>query len=243
MKRQPPVTRPGLLVSRNKGIPVVHDREDVNTTEPTPSPDGPWMVFVCGYAGTGKSHAADRVASALGAALLDKDTLTRPLVEELNRLMSGDPDDRHSGAYLRMVRPAEYRCLMSTGWENVRNGLTVVLSAPFTAEVFDRAWHADLIRQAAVDHAVVKVIWIASDVDDTRARLVARGASRDQWKLTNWIAYRSDIQETLPASADAIVRNTGSVSDLLNAIDGLLAGWGVPPVATSSEQRHFRQIG
>ena len=75
---------------------------------------GPTLVVVAGHAGSGKTELAKILACRTRWALLDKDTLTRPLVEAHAALLCGDPDDRHTATYLQTIRPLEYRILLDT---------------------------------------------------------------------------------------------------------------------------------
>lgn len=54
------------------------------------------LALVAGYAGSGKSEAGKLLAAATGWAMLDKDTISRPMTERLLLALGGDPDDRHS---------------------------------------------------------------------------------------------------------------------------------------------------
>jgi hypothetical protein len=78
------------------------------------------LALVAGYAGSGKSEAGKLLAAATGWAMLDKDTLSRPMTERLLQALGGDPDDRHSPTYLEHARPLEYACLMKAVWEKPR---------------------------------------------------------------------------------------------------------------------------
>ncbi|GAA3377858.1 hypothetical protein GCM10020367_55210 [Streptomyces sannanensis] len=151
------------------------------------------LILVAGYAGSGKSEAGKLLSQATGWALLDKDTLTRPLTESLLIGLGGDPDDRHTDLYAERVRPLEYDCLMKACWENLECGVPVVAVAPFIQEVVDAQWSARTRRRCARLGAGVEVLWVDSDAPSMRERLTSRNASRDTWKLANWRRYISSI--------------------------------------------------
>ncbi|MBX6769052.1 MAG: ATP-binding protein, partial [Actinomadura rubrobrunea] len=79
----------------------------------------PVLVLVGGYAGSGKTEFARFLGDVSGWAFLDKDSLTRRLVERLLVSLGGDPQDRHTDLYLNEVRPLEYKCLMDAAMDNV----------------------------------------------------------------------------------------------------------------------------
>ena len=172
------------------------------------SPNAPVMVLVAGLAGSGKTETGKLLASATGWALLDKDSLTRPLTEGLLVRLNGDPHDRHSPLYVDHVRPLEYDCLLKTAWENVNCGVSVIVSAPFIREVNDEAWARRVRHRCERFGSRLHVVWVASDSPSMRARLTSRGAGRDVWKLANWDAYLQTVDaEMLPGCPHIIVDN------------------------------------
>lgn len=155
------------------------------------------LALVAGYAGSGKSEAGKLLAAATGWAMLDKDTLSRPITERLLQAMGGDPDDRHSPAYLEHVRPLEYECLMKAAWENLECGTSVVLVAPFLAEAADAQWTGRAARRCRRLGARFEALWVDSDVESMREHLISRNASRDTWKLAHWTSYVDGIDLAL----------------------------------------------
>ncbi|WP_404798085.1 AAA family ATPase [Streptomyces pristinaespiralis] len=152
---------------------------------------------MAGYAGSGKSEAGKILASATGWAMLDKDTLSRPMTERLLDALGGDPDDRHSPLYLEHARPLEYACLMKSVWENLECGISVVAVAPFLSESADAQWTARVRRRCGRIGARFETLWVDSDLESMRDRLISRDASRDTWKLTHWSEYTNGINTDL----------------------------------------------
>lgn len=151
------------------------------------------FVLVAGFAGSGKSEAGKLLAQVTGWALLDKDTLTRPLTEALLSALGGDPDDRHTPLYGERVRPLEYDCLMKACWENLEHGVPVIAVAPFLKEVADEQWVARTHRRCHRVGAGAEILWVDSDAPSMQERLTARNARRDTWKLANWREYLGTI--------------------------------------------------
>ncbi|MEU4685980.1 AAA family ATPase [Streptomyces xinghaiensis] len=160
------------------------------------------LALVGGFAGSGKSEAGKLLAASTGWAMLDKDTLTRPLAEQLLVSLDGDPDDRHSRLYGEQVRPLEYACLMKAAWENLECGVPVILVAPFIKEVGEARWMSRLDRRCRRLGGRLETVWVDSDVETMRERLISRNASRDTWKLTNWSEYVAGIDLSLRPVVD-----------------------------------------
>jgi predicted kinase len=163
------------------------------------------LVLVAGYAGSGKTETGKLLAQATGWALVDKDTITRPMTERLLEQLHGDPHDRQTQLYLTHVRPLEYECLMRTGWENIECGTSTILAAPFLHEVRDADWVAAVQRRCTYLGAALRTIWVDSDAESMRERLIARNAERDAWKLSNWQEYLAGIDLALRPCVDHLV--------------------------------------
>ncbi|GMA84884.1 hypothetical protein GCM10025868_01340 [Angustibacter aerolatus] len=105
-------------------------------------------VLLAGAPASGKSTVGRLLAGRLGAALLDQDVATGPLVDVVQRLVGVDDldDPRLAG----LTRAARYEVLWALAESNLRAGVPVVLVAPFTAERSgDPHWAAARGRLAA----------------------------------------------------------------------------------------------
>ncbi|MEW2356399.1 AAA family ATPase [Spirillospora sp. NPDC029432] len=149
----------------------------------------PVLVLVGGYAGSGKTEFARFLGDVSGWAFLDKDSLTRRLVERLLTSMGGDANDRHSDLYLKEIRPLEYKCLMDTANDNIDCGISTILAAPFISELNDPAWLSRLTNRCRAKGVEVAAIWVRCDVDSMREYIEFRDAPRDAWKLAHWEEY------------------------------------------------------
>ena len=168
-------------------------------------PHRPHLLLVGGYAGSGKSELASFISNITGWPRLDKDSLTRPLVEALLTAHGGDPHDRHTPLYLEKARDAEYQCLMESAFENVRAGISTVLDAPFLREFGDPAWMQRLANKCRAYGAEVAVIWVKCDPDSMREYITVRSAARDAWKLANWDEYIKGVDENFAPKVDHFV--------------------------------------
>lgn len=168
----------------------------------------PSLLLIGGFAGSGKSEFARFVSHLTGWPLLDKDPLTRPLVERLLTELGCDPNDRHSETYRTHVRPLEYQCLMESILANVECGISTVATAPFIAEMTHPTWMRRLINRCAAYQVDVTPIWLECDADSMREYIAFRSAARDAWKLSNWKQYLDGLDLSLrPAVPHLVVDN------------------------------------
>ncbi|MGQ0718321.1 MAG: helix-turn-helix domain-containing protein [Pseudonocardiales bacterium] len=151
------------------------------------------VVLVGGFAGSGKSEFARFLSSVTGWTILDKETITRALVERLLLAYDGDVNDRHSTLYLEKVRPFEYRCLMDAMTENLRCGVSTVVTGPFVREFADMEWMTRVRNRCTAHGARLSVVWMSCDEESMHDYITFRGAARDSWKLNNWRDYIDTI--------------------------------------------------
>lgn len=155
------------------------------------------LVLVAGFAGSGKSEFARFLSAVTGWALLDKDVITRPLVESMLVSLGADPNDRHTDIYRSQVRPLEYRALNNAAFANIDNGVSTVVTAPFLAEIGDPQWLRWLVHRCTTAQAHLEIVWVSADDETMHTYLQMRDAARDTWKLNHWDDYLATIDLTL----------------------------------------------
>ncbi|MFE0530623.1 GntR family transcriptional regulator [Micromonospora parva] len=181
----------GLVVSKSRSKRVVHAPDQSKRNEIRLQ--SPRVLIVGGYAGSGKTELGRILARETGWPMLDKDTLTRPVLEAALELIGLSPHDRESEQYLKLLRPREYEALMEAAAENVACGNSAIITAPFIAEFNDSAW-LDRTRSSFVDKgAAVTFVWVYCDEGSMQTYIRRRGAARDAAKLADWDGYLGRI--------------------------------------------------
>ncbi|MFI6959659.1 AAA family ATPase [Nocardia sp. NPDC050408] len=174
------------------------------------------VTIVCGFPASGKSTAARHLTDVMGAVLIDKDSFATELEESVMTELTGDPHDRDSSVYARVINPHIYSAL-------IRHALItghrapVVVDAPFLGHVRGAAQQgislAEYIGSSVSAPArQVQTIWVSAEPDQIRERMARRGAPRDAGKLANWDAYRTEVLEQgtgelAAAVVDYVVQN------------------------------------
>ena len=165
-------------------------------------------MLVGGFAGSGKSEFAKFLGSLTGWPILDKDSLTRPLVDQLLVALGGEANDRSSDLYREKIRPLEYRCLMEAAWDNLDCGISTILDAPFIAEFSQADWMQRFHNRCKSKRVSVAAIWVECDPDSMREYIEFRGAPRDMWKMEAWEEYLSTLNlEMRPQGPHFVVDN------------------------------------
>ncbi|MGD9943024.1 MAG: AAA family ATPase [Burkholderiaceae bacterium] len=176
------------------------------------------LIFFAGHAGTGKTTLAKRAVPLLHAqtgqsfCLLDKDTVYGTYSAKVMGLLTGDPNDRDSPTYLENLRDPEYAGLLDIARENLALGVNVVLVGPFSREVKSRLLF-DPPRLAMPEGTTVSVVWVLLDEATAKARIIARGNERDQYKLAHWDEYRVRRFDPDPTEFPELLRFDNTVFD------------------------------
>ncbi len=152
------------------------------------------LHLVTGAAGVGKSTFGKNLASKHAAILLDSDTVTEPVVRAGLAAAGMEPTDRDSAEYKRLFRDAVYECLFNTAADNLPH-VSVVIVGPFTRELGDANWPAQLRSRFGVEPTVW---YITCDDELRRQRIERRGNPRDAAKLRDWSRHIADAPVAEP---------------------------------------------
>jgi predicted kinase len=173
-----------------------------------PRPRGPSAVVVAGPPASGKSSLGAGLARAVGAALLDQDVMTRPLVAVVAGLLGTPTDDLDDPRLRAASRDAVYCTLLDTAVANLAVGIPVVLIAPFTRErAHPRRWQLVRARLEAAGGAPT-LLWMRCPTDELLRRLHARAAPRDRAKLADPDKHLTAGVLTAPAVAHTVIDAT-----------------------------------
>lgn len=211
----------GLIESKSRSKRVVRNPNQARTSQiRLPKPH---VILIGGYAGSGKTELGRVLARQTGWPMLDKDTLTCPVVEAALEVLGQSPHDRESETYLNVVRPREYEALSAAALENVGCGNSAVVTAPFIREFSDPAWISRTEASFANLEAAVTLVWLYCDPDTMHTYLRRRGAARDAFKLSDWPGYLATMDiDFRPAGPHITVENCASSAPLQTQAKELL---------------------
>jgi predicted kinase len=173
-------------------------------------------ILLTGWPGSGKSTVGRVLASRLGAALVDQDTVTGPLVSVVAELVG--VDDLDDARLAGPTRDARYETVTAVAEENLRAGNPVVLVAPFSRERRDlHAWEA-LERRLRAAGGVPLLVWLHLDPPAVVDRLRARGAARDLSKLADPSSFLARLDQGAPVGPHIVVDAERAAADIVEEI-------------------------
>ncbi|MEU6023485.1 GntR family transcriptional regulator [Micromonospora sp. NPDC047134] len=213
----------GLVINESRSKRVVNAPDQLRRSEVRPQ--RPRVILIGGYPGSGKTELGRILARETGWPMLDKDTLTRPVVEAALETLGQSPHDRESQTYLNTIRPREYEALQDAASENVQCGNSVIVTAPFIREFNDPAWMARTRAYYEAAKAIPTVVWVYCDGDTMLTYVRRRGAARDAFKLADWDRYLSGINlDFRPPGEHFVVDNCASSRPLQEQAKELVKG-------------------
>lgn len=166
------------------------------------------LILVGGLPGSGKTFIGKALARRIGAAYLDKDVVANGFVAALLVALGSHPADRESPVYVEHVRPLEYQTLLALGLDSLTASTPVVCSAPFLAEFGSQPWLERVRADAQARGASLLPLWVRSDLETVRDRIVRRGEARDSAKLRRWDEYASTVSIDPPDPGIAVIDNS-----------------------------------
>ncbi|PXY23714.1 transcriptional regulator [Prauserella coralliicola] len=204
----------GLVISRARSGRIVHAPEQRERHEIRS--EAPHVVLIGGYAGSGKTELGRIMVRETGWPMLDKDTLTRPVVEAALEVLGHSPHDRESDLYVNTIRPREYEALSSAMTENVQCGNSAIVTAPFIREFREEAWINRTKARCEDLGAALTLAWVYCDAETMHTYVRHRGAARDAAKLADWNGYLAGIDlDFRPSGPHVVIDNSASCSEPL----------------------------
>jgi DNA-binding transcriptional regulator YhcF (GntR family)/predicted kinase len=211
----------GLITSKSRSKRIVTAPQQTARAEVRLQ--RPQVLLIGGYAGSGKTELGRILARETGWPILDKDSLTRPVVEAALETLGQSPHDRESETYLRQVRPREYEALMAAATENVQCGNSAIVTAPFLREFGDLAWITRTQALYSAIDATTILVWVYCDADSMRTYMRHRDAARDAAKLADWAGYLKTIDlNARPRAPHIVIENSTSSAPLQTQAKELL---------------------
>jgi predicted kinase len=174
-------------------------------------------VLVGGPPATGKSTLASALAPRLGAAVLDLDVATGPLVRVISGLIGvTDLDDP---ALAGLTRDARYETLLALAAANLRAARPVILVAPFSAErAQPAAWAATAQRLTAAVRVSPVMVWLHLPPDELVRRLRRRALARDENKIRDPAFFLAGLDLAPPVVPHLALDATEPTATLVQSI-------------------------
>ncbi len=160
------------------------------------------LILVTSPPASGKTYVSKKLAERLDHLVyLDKDTLI-PLSKKIFEVAK-EPYDRSSEFFEENIRDAEYEAIVALALEAIEYEDIVLINAPFSREIRDCNYINELKKKLSERGAVLSVVWVRTDIDVVKRRMIERGSDRDTSKLANWDEYIKTCDFSIPKNLDS----------------------------------------
>lgn len=174
------------------------------------------LILVTSPPACGKTFISKELAKHLKHVVyLDKDTLI--VLSKQIFVVANEEYNRSSDFFEKYIRDYEYYAVVDLALEALDYEDIVLINAPFTREIRDKKYIADLKARLAEKGAVLKVIWVETDVEVCHRRMIDRNSDRDTWKLEHWDEYVAGLNFDIPEEINA--DNDGTLMIFKNSSD------------------------
>lgn len=155
------------------------------------------LILITSPPASGKTYVSKQLAKKLkNVVYLDKDTLI--VLSRQIFAVAGQEYNRSSDFFEKNIRNYEYAAIVALALEALEYDDIVLINAPFTREVRDEKYMADLKSKLALINAKLTVIWVQTDVEVCKQRMISRNSDRDKWKLEHWAEYVAGVNFEIP---------------------------------------------
>lgn len=159
------------------------------------------LILVTSPPACGKTYISKKLAENLKHVVyLDKDSLI--VLSKQIFVVAREEYNRSSAFFEKYIRDYEYDAIIEIAMEALEYDDIVLINAPFTREVRDKAYMTRLRERLQTKNARLTVIWVQTDVEVVRRRMIERNSDRDTWKIQHWDEYVKGINYSIPAELD-----------------------------------------
>lgn len=155
------------------------------------------LILVTSPPACGKTYVAMKLAAELNHVVyLDKDALiilSRQIFEA-----AGQPYDRSSDFFEEHIRDYEYAAILDMAVDALEYDDIALINAPFTREVRNPRFMESLRQDLMRKNARLYVVWVVTDPEICKKRMIRRNSDRDTWKLAHWDEYMAKTDFSIP---------------------------------------------
>lgn len=159
------------------------------------------LILVTSPPACGKTYISKQLAKNLKHVVyLDKDTLI--VLSKQIFVVAKEEYNRSSDFFEKNIRNYEYAAIVDLAFEALEYDDIVLINAPFTREVRDKTYMDNLREKLKQKNAKLIVIWVQTNIEVVKQRMIQRNSDRDSWKLANWDQYIAGVNFNIPKELD-----------------------------------------
>lgn len=159
------------------------------------------LILVTSPPASGKTYVSMQLSKELKHVVyLDKDTLI--ILSKQIFKVAGEEYNRSSDFFNKYIRDYEYETIVAMAMEALNYDDIVLINAPFTKEIRDMDYINNLKSKLIEKGASLVVIWVETDINVVKTRMIERNSDRDVWKIEHWDEYIAGTNFNIPIALD-----------------------------------------
>lgn len=159
------------------------------------------LILVTSPPACGKTFISKQLAKNLKHVVyLDKDTLI--VLSKQIFTVANEEYNRSSDFFEANIRDYEYLAIVDIALEALEYDDIVLINAPFTKEIRDTNYMYELKNKLAQKNARLTVVWVQTEIEVCKQRMIKRNSDRDKWKIENWDKYIANVDFNIPKNLD-----------------------------------------
>ncbi len=181
----------------------------------------PKVIFLVGPAGSGKSTVGKLISSHFHLGYLDKDVICNKFTGKMLENQGLSPNERDGcDFYQNVIMPLEYETLLEIAADNIKNGISVILDAPFIGYFGDEKYIEKLKEKYSWENSVPLVLKVTVSSEVLFERIKERNTQRDEWKLENWDVFIDSLKSKKCLWKDVQIKQFDNSQEIIDS-DGL----------------------
>ena len=152
------------------------------------------LIIMNGLPGSGKNTIGKMISIEQDAVFFGYGHIDNDYNRNIVETYAGDDLDLEGRNLVGAIKISHHRNLIEVAIDKATQGNTVVICSPFYEWLLKPKHLIDVIQKAESYGVEVEFIWVDTELEKTKERLLSKAIINDKWKINNWDRYSESIR-------------------------------------------------